>query len=195
ASRTGPRMNQTDFQAGFSREEGPPLAAGVVRGARTWFPHRTYLTDPVTLVGQYGHVWHPGLNFASCRRNAFNPRVCNGVEPGCECGFYAYWTLDGGTLEWSPREHYIVGVIKGYGRTTIGERGFRCEKARIVALALRRRHGLHMPLLWQRELEAHYEVPVYADPDVMLKEHPPDDPPKTDHPATETGGVESHGSF
>src|SRR5690606_17059618 len=164
-------MNQTDFQAGFSRTEGPPLAAGVVRGARTWFPHRTYLTDPVILVGQYGHGWHPGLNFASCRRNAFSPRACNGVEPGCQCGFYAYWTLNHRALGWSPFERYIVGVIEGFGKTTIGELGFRCEKARIVALAPRPlRSLLYRPVAGLlRELHIKYGVPVYADPDVMLK--------------------------
>lgn len=193
-------MAQTDFQAGFSREEVPPLAAGVVRGVRTWFPHRTYLTDPWILVGQYGHGWHPGLNFASCRPDHafFSPRACNGVEPGCRCGFYAYWTLNHHALGWSPFEHYIVGVIEGFGKTTIGERGFRCEKARIVALAPRPQHPmLYRPMVaggLLRELEARYGVPVYADPDVMLKEHPPNDPPKVDQPAADRG-VGSHESF
>src|SRR5690606_6306276 len=190
-------MAQTDFQAGFARTEGPPLAAGVVRGVRTWFPDRAYLTDP-WLVGQYGHGWHPGLNFASCRRNAFSPGACNGVEPWCQCGFYAYWGLDGNALGagWSPWEHYIVGVIDGFGKTTIGELGFRCEKARIVALAPRRQHPLlRRPVTGLlHELELRYRVPVYADPDVMLKEHPPDDPPNANRPAADRG-VGSHGSF
>jgi hypothetical protein len=29
---------------------------------------------------------------------------------------------------------YVLGVIKGTGRTLIGTKGFRCEKAEIVAL-------------------------------------------------------------
>lgn len=49
----------------------------------------------------------------------------------CKCGFYAY---SGREQDQHTGLGYIAGVIKGYGRTLIGPKGFRCEKAEIVAL-------------------------------------------------------------
>lgn len=53
-------------------------------------------------------------------------------DPACGCGFWAYY---GEGLD-SPYagQNRIAGVIEGYGRTTLGTKGFRCEKAKIVAL-------------------------------------------------------------
>lgn len=50
---------------------------------------------------------------------------------GCSCGFYAY--LNG----FNEYNHYtrVTGVIEGYGETLIGSRGFRAQKARILAIA------------------------------------------------------------
>lgn len=50
----------------------------------------------------------------------------------CGCGFWAYW-------EFNPHEFHlgekpVVGIVEGYGKTIPGKRGFRCQKARIVAL-------------------------------------------------------------
>ncbi len=56
-------------------------------------------------------------------------------DPGfrdCGCGFWAYWDFN--PHEFHLGEKPVVGVIEGYGKTIIGKRGFRCEKARIVAL-------------------------------------------------------------
>lgn len=70
--------------------------------------------------------WLPGLNTASC---------CYGCErPGgllCTCGFYAFHGIIPNSYE-SPLR--IAAVIAGEGRATVGELGFRVEKARIVAL-------------------------------------------------------------
>ncbi len=52
----------------------------------------------------------------------------------CGCGFWAYFDLN--PSEFRMGEKPIVGVIKGYGRTLLGSRGFRCEKAEIVGLHL-----------------------------------------------------------
>lgn len=52
----------------------------------------------------------------------------------CGCGFYAYFTPE----HWENPEHIrlVHGVIKGYGRTLLGSKGFRSEKAEIAALLI-----------------------------------------------------------
>lgn len=49
----------------------------------------------------------------------------------CTCGFYAY--LNGVNDYISAGR--VIGVVEGYGETLIGRRGFRSNKARILALA------------------------------------------------------------
>jgi hypothetical protein len=56
----------------------------------------------------------------------------------CGCGVWAYWKLDSGDVNrFSPtsRGLPVLGIIEGYGRVLLGEKGFRCQKAKIVALA------------------------------------------------------------
>lgn len=48
-------------------------------------------------------------------------------DPRCECGFWAYFE-DGFSAHGD-----VVGVVESYGKTTIGTKGFRAERARIVA--------------------------------------------------------------
>lgn len=50
----------------------------------------------------------------------------------CGCGFWAYWKFD--PHEFHLGEKPVVGIVEGYGKTIRGSRGFRCAKARIVAL-------------------------------------------------------------
>jgi len=50
----------------------------------------------------------------------------------CSCGYYAFYT---------PSIQYMApgrawGVIEGYGKTTIGSKGFRAQKAKILGIAL-----------------------------------------------------------
>lgn len=49
----------------------------------------------------------------------------------CTCGFYAYFDLGH-----NPHhgEGNVLGLVEGYGTMTIGRRGFRASKARIIAL-------------------------------------------------------------
>lgn len=50
----------------------------------------------------------------------------------CTCGFHAYFdgtnTYDG--------EGRLTGIVEGYGTVTVGTRGYRAEKARLVALVI-----------------------------------------------------------
>ena len=65
------------------------------------------------------------------------PDPCDGANPSCNCGFWAYYS-DGTWSDAAP----VRGVIEGYGKTTVGTKGFRCSKARILALTLstKKRH-------------------------------------------------------
>lgn len=93
----------------------------------------------------------------------------------CTCGFYAFWKADE-----EPQvtgTHPVLGVIEGYGRTLIGDRGFRCEKARVVALHIPTdpfgRTNLALLAEVEEALAERYVVPVYATKALMLIRHPP----------------------
>lgn len=51
---------------------------------------------------------------------------------GCSCGFYAYF--DGGNDYHQSDDGTVAAVVEGYGTCTLGDRGFRAEKARLLAL-------------------------------------------------------------
>lgn len=114
---------------GFSSAE---LAVGEVYGIRWWTVGNITAGVPLTLTGARDK-WHEGENAAVCKVGAYRSRICDVPDPECGCGFWAYWTPQAAPLLGGCR---AVGVIKGYGRTLIGEKGFRCGKAQIVALTL-----------------------------------------------------------
>lgn len=126
---------------GFDGRE-PDLAIGSVTGVRWWnlrMPDGPDGLPELSLAGMYASLadlWEPGENTARCARWA---RWCSeGQEhqvpdEECGCGFWAYWDAPD-----APNPHGfsvpILGVIEGWGRTLIGDRGFRCARARIAAL-------------------------------------------------------------
>jgi hypothetical protein len=176
----------------------PEFAAGSVTGTRWWNLATT--GNRVQLNGAayqpLRHGWRPGENTARCPFPVLHrDRGCRvPCECGCGCGFWAYWLLDatGYGLSFSRP---VLGVVEGYGTTTIGERGFRCARARIA--------GLHLPLITSRIplagpdgripgrqeitdarhlarmsllrllLGRTYGVPVYASAEMLLASHPP----------------------
>ena len=92
--------------------------------------------------------WRPGENVCKCQRGG-HPRTATkgeafGVDtgqtrkyvdhfdPDCACGFYAFHNGDNDFN--GPGQ--VTAVIKGYGRTVIGDKGFRCEKAEILGLVI-----------------------------------------------------------
>lgn len=77
----------------------------------------------------------------------------------CTCGFYAYFDL-GHNPHHSASN--VLGVIEGYGITTVGSRGFRASKARIRAL-------IGPP----RVLDPQYDgIPWFPSVDAALTEFP-----------------------
>ena len=112
--------------SGFDGREDAEFAIGTVSGVRVWS-----LTEDGTLTGQQGYAWADGENLALCPRGHAPPSG----DDYCGCGFYAYWELSG-ALVFAPASRPVAGIVEGYGRTMIGDRGFRSAKARIVALCL-----------------------------------------------------------
>lgn len=173
------------------------------------------------LAGKHGGTWASGENVAECTPNDFNyvallsavhsmgwalsrksmfgtssvtppepePEAKHEIlDPSCTCGFWAYWTLEHAEIGDSTN---IVGVIEAYGKVTIGEYGFRAEKAKILAIApVVDQAGNVDPGLAEavEMVQAQYpEVAVFPTVRDMLAEFPPDDapelPPEPEPPA------------
>lgn len=98
-------------------------------------------------------------------------------DEGCPCGFYAFVEDDeriGDTGAYGP---IVLGVIEGYGRTLVGSKGFRCQKARIVGLTIPKGPKRNEKFKqWRRKrqqiLADLYDVPVYKGLPDLLVNHP-----------------------
>ncbi len=89
------------------------------------------------------------------------------VSLTCSCGFWAYFD---GTNAYKDTVS-VTGIIEGYGRVVAGTRGFRAEKARIVALV--RPGAKHVDALRFAKVEHVYpDVPVYDRRVDALAAHP-----------------------
>ncbi len=113
---------------------------------------------------------------------------------GCRCGFYAYF--DG--MNDYMRTGRVAAVVEGFGLYTLGTRGFRTSKARLVALIEPEmgssdtyyyggngwgnsfmvagptgpRAESMTPLLWSYVRRNYPDVPVYATQDEAVAAHP-----------------------
>jgi hypothetical protein len=144
-----------------------PFAVGSVFGLRRW---NEVVDRKWPLVGfNYGaHAWEPGVTEAVCASPNIGvvkrPHRAGTTE--CTCGLYAAWDSPEDAefwpaLEISPNHGLgIWGVVEGFGRIAVGPRGFRSEKARIVALA-------DAP-----EMAEIYGCPSYPTMTEMLEAHP-----------------------
>lgn len=133
-----------------------PFVAGSLIGLRAFKPDELgRLHGP-----SFGGVFKPGENVAECSQSGRSmrrfqrdlaeavralegkpgnpqikgPRASDHTVAGvdCSCGFYAYF--DGGNDY--ARSGTVSALVEGYGVCTVGHRGFRAEKARLVALVL-----------------------------------------------------------
>lgn len=156
------------------------FAVGVVRGVRSFKVDRLGRLTGVS----YPQVWRPGENLATCRRNEqfmltfaqfalFDGGLVKSPEPephaldGCGHGFYAYY--DGS--DDFHKEGMVSAVVEGYGEAVIGTRGFRCMKARIVALHIPDDVPAHL----RKRVVANYrDVAVLDTFEQMVAEFPPD---------------------
>lgn len=167
------------------------LALGTVRGARTWRVWPNGAEHEHELSGMFfKHTWMPGENLALCYHRPAKsygrypiaqvleepePFVPKPIELGhlatCLCGFYAFYNGSNDYYVEEDRDKTLVtGMIEGYGETLIGSHGFRCTKARIVALTI------HPDLPQIDEVIARYPgIPVFHDFNTMEREFPNDD--------------------
>lgn len=155
---------------GFS-ERDTELQIGHLYGLR-WFQICAREGEPeitagnVVLRGAWG-FWEPGENTAVCKRGhtpVMAPRREHEVpDRQCGCGFWAYWTL--GKKQVSPPS--VVAIVKGYGKTIEGDKGFRCSLARIIAICMPNYHAGAALIL-----EEAYHVDVFSSLDAMLLLNP-----------------------
>jgi hypothetical protein len=128
-------------------DDGRPLVAGSLRGYRTWRLQRRGSSasgDPLPLTSVTRRVvWGPTLT-ACCTPDVTassgqGPAIPVGDHRapavGCRCGIYGWYDpTDTGILRAG-----VFGVIEASGLILMGERGFRAERARIVAVVSRKR--------------------------------------------------------
>lgn len=101
-------------------------------------------------------------NDPECRDWTHPEPIAHTFDPNCDCGFWAY-------DEHTFKSHGDVsGVIEGYGRTTIGTRGFRCEKAKIVALCREHNDELLSLSSWLRLQQLYPDAAFFEDRDEMV---------------------------
>lgn len=134
-----------------------------------WLPPKTEHSK-VRLKGMQKD-WEPGENIAHC-----GPFGCpDELVParGCGCGFWAYWQPEEASRHMSNPD--VIGVVEGYGHVVAGDKGFRCSRSRVAALCVLKQRS--ETTLWRNEmmtaLHEVYGVPIYDDPETMLRAHPP----------------------
>lgn len=156
-------------------DDGRPLVAGSLRGYRTWRLQRrgsSACGDSLPLTSVTRRVaWGPTLT-ACCSPDvmahpAAGPATFLGDHAapaaGCRCGIYAWYEpTDTGMLRAG-----VFGVVEASGLVLMGERGFRAERARIVAVVSR-----------NRRLTAaceHAGIAVYRRRRDLVRDCPPED--------------------
>lgn len=128
-------------------------------------PDMTLNPQELRLVGANHQPWDAGRLEAKCTASSYTSPswddLLNGrsepfkheppeIREACGCGFWAYFdqflsvdshfTKLGAGKPYKVSNHCVeipvFGVVKGSGRVIIGEKGFRCQYAEIVGLAL-----------------------------------------------------------
>lgn len=168
--------NRPDYFGGYG------FAAGVVTGLRNW---KIDALGRLTGCVFKNSVWTPGENHAKCLKTnhvgggyvvTVTAYTIGSLEvpaqrphslAECEHGFYAYYD---GSRDYHERGD-VTGIIEGYGETIIGTKGFRCMKARIIAL---KPSGSITVQVVTRLQQLYPDVEFYTDLHKMLAAHPTD---------------------
>lgn len=153
---------------------------GGIRGMRIW-----RLSDEFALTALWSeYIWNVNMNTAVCNSSPFVGGHGAVVHEECGCGFYGYHAdiyhavdrfeiMSRGWYATHPREYstMVAGLITGWGRTLVGEYGFRSEFAKVDALC-------SLPVgikpfspegIYTRHLAG---LPVFNDVNVMVKHFP-----------------------
>lgn len=157
-------------------DAGRALVPGTLRGYRTWrvLRRRTHVPDgilPLTSVSRRRVVWGPSLT-ARCKRGDAGMQGLSAATPdedhpapqvGCGCGIYGWYSpSDTGMV--SAR---VFGVVEASGLILMGERGFRAETVKIVAVAT-----------WNRRVATacvRAGISVYRRRRDLVRDYPPED--------------------
>lgn len=140
----------------FTSEKDVHLVPGSLFGLRAFSVSFSSLSRSTVLLRSpvQGDNWTPGENVADCSFRGF----WDGHTPGqadCSCGMYSYFNLRSARTYFPETSPGIMAVIEAYGRVTLGNKGMRSEKARIVGLVTPKtltgklRHPLHAQVLEQ----------------------------------------------
>lgn len=123
---------------GFSSNE-TPLYPGTLFGSRHFditggsiFVRKEM--PPNFLSGvMYSDIWYPGDNQAVCHAWGAVASDHQVAMKNCSCGFYAYFSNQEHSFDTS---RFIRAVVEAWGRVTVGDKGFRAAKAKIVAVTM-----------------------------------------------------------
>lgn len=143
----------------------PEPLVGEVVGLRTFRVDESGLLLPL-----YSNLsWYDGTNTATCAPPTGEPGHTDHAVPDedCECGFYAYGTVQAASHNRNSR--WVQAVVSCWGNVVAGTHGFRAEHARITAVWL---HP-NAPVWARRRVAMRYpSAAIYSDRDAMLAEHP-----------------------
>jgi hypothetical protein len=153
-------------------DAGRALVPGVLRGYRTWrlLGRRTHVPHgslPLTSVSRRRVVWCPSLTARCKRGDAGTASTLGDDHPapqvGCGCGIYG-WYSPSDTSMVSAR---VFGVVEASGLILMGERGFRAETVKIVAVVTRNRRVATAC--------ARARISVYRRRRDLVRDYPPED--------------------
>ena len=157
-------------------DAGRALVPGTLRGYRTWrlLGKRTHVPDgslPLSCVGGRGGGWPPpgggrctGADTGMQGQSASTTDDDHSApQLGCGCGIYGWYSpSDTGMV--SAR---VFGVVEASGLILMGERGFRAETVRIVAVVTRNRRVATAC--------ARAGISVYRRRRDLVRDYPPED--------------------
>jgi hypothetical protein len=157
-------------------DAGRSLVPGALRGYRTWRPARRSMPIPagllpITSVSRRRILWSPRLT-ARCTPPDPGRSPAGELAPvddhdaphaGCDCGIYAWYAPDDTRIMHAA----VFGVVEATGLVLLGDRGFRAQQARVVAVVTRNR----------RVAAACTEagIAVYRRRRHLVRDFPPDD--------------------
>lgn len=166
----------SDRSEGCGGDSGTPLVAGTLRGYRTWRPLSRWAKVPqgalpLTSVTQPQVIWTPTLIARCIPPDAWTYRCPPPTDPadhpspsiGCRCGIYAWYEpKDTGILN-----ARVFGAVQASGLILMGDRGFRAERTRIVAIVTGNRRIAAAC--------AQADIAVYTRRRHLLQDYPRDD--------------------
>ncbi len=152
-------------QASRHRFSGAEPLVGEIVGLRTFRVDESGLLLPL----YSNRAWYDGTNTATCSPpTGEGERYDHAVaSPDCECGFYAYGTVEAAGRNRNMR--WVQAVVSCWGSVVAGTQGVRAQHARVDAIWL----AAGVPSGMRKRIALTYpSARLYIDRDAMLGEHP-----------------------